>query len=263
VNWRWAYAWARVVPFVASLMVLTLVNAVMPGLLLLWIVLCVTVGVLGTRSTLWRRIGRARVPDAAELELVRGALALVPRLRGRGEPRVWMLPGATWLVHMPSRGEVVVSVGWVTAVAQGRARPEALAAAVAAASGRLPATSRTGAAILDAFCAPAWALARLGRGPLRRLPWLRGWISTWMVVLTGIAVVTQTNAGRWPVAVGLVCLNVAMLLGPRWSARWRSAVDRLGEDAVREAGLGAYMVRQHASAGVASPAPLVWPRVAQ
>ncbi|WP_232550048.1 hypothetical protein [Propioniciclava soli] len=222
IRWRGAFLAARVIPMVVSLAIVFVAEALQTGALLVWLAGSVGWAYLTTKTMRLWRLGGVRRPVPAEVEVVRASMGLVPGLRGRREPRLWLQGGDQ--IYLATRRDLVVGRGWSRYLLEGGSA-EVLAAGIAAAAARGAVTRRTWVVALDTLCLPG----KLAIAPLRVVvasrPGLMVWMYTWLVILGAVATVQQTAAGRWPAAVGLVVLVAACFAGPAWEARWRAKLD--------------------------------------
>lgn len=249
MSWVWVYLRARLVPLVGSLLLVAVVNGLLPGALVVWLLGSLLFGVVATRAPFWRLIHGVRRPTPEENAIVRAAAGMVPGLRGRDEPIVWVWPGHGLQVARPGPGEVAVSFAWVRAVALGTMPVEALAAAVAAATGR-SVVRRPWTSALDVACWPARVVAAPFEWVGRHFPDLGRLCTGWLLATSGIAMVMQASTQRWTVLASVACFALAVIAAPLWSRGWQRAHARLGIDAARHAGLAAQLP---AADGVVGP----------
>lgn len=233
MSWRWVFVRARLVPLTVSLLVVVVVNEIVPGLLIAWLLGSLAAAMVAMRSGVWR-FGTRR-PMTAESQMIRAALGMVSGQRGRNERTLWMFGSAELQVALPRRRDIVVSTAWVRAIDAGALSVENLAASIAEAVGR-SVIRRTWVKVVDAACCPAWVVAMPFTWVLRRTR-IAGLLQAWLVLIAVPAVVQQAWAGRWSVAASVACLAAVVSWALRWSRRWRLALSRLGSDAVRAADL--------------------------
>lgn len=106
-GWRGAWLGARVVPLLVSGVIVVWGTALWSPFLPSWFAGVVLTGWARARRPWWR--WRARRLAGDELGLVRGVLGVVPVLRGRGEPRVWVSDSNRVRLVMPGQLDLVVS----------------------------------------------------------------------------------------------------------------------------------------------------------
>lgn len=153
-----AYLLAQAAPMIVSTGIWVVVVAVYPMMIVIGPVLGAlalalrhTPPVLRVRFSVRPAVGRERA-------LVLRALAAVPSLRGRGEPRIWVAP-EPWDVIALGPRDLAVGAGVLDHVATDSSDPPLLArtAVSALAAQRLGAAAVRG--LVDAYCLP-WAMLK-------------------------------------------------------------------------------------------------------
>lgn len=224
-SWPAAFLRARLIAFVVSLAVVLIVEALQLGALLVWLLGSWAIALVLTKTMWWGRLLGIRRAAGDEVDLLRAAAGQVPELRGRHEPTLWVGRGAWIRLHNPRI--LIVGADWVDYLSQGGA-PEQVADHLAVAVARAEVDSKTWVMTVEILTAPGRVLLLPITQGVARRPALRWWMQSWLTILSAIATVQLTHAGRWPAAIGLWVLVAASIVGPRWAAQWRQAYRAVG-----------------------------------
>jgi len=225
VVWLWLFVLARAVF----------------GVCVIVAVVAMLAGETPTALAWWHQVRRA---TSEETGAVLAGFVANRRLRGRGEPRVWVYrrPVTRQVVSLTDR-DIAVSERFLVGLLRGRIDVEEASAAAAFAVGCRLACDGAGWKLLESVCVP-WQLAEVVvRGLLpSRLP-LAGVLWQGRPIVVVGAMVQSVQAGRVGVAVGLVVLLALTYLHP-WATRgWSQAEERAGDTEVIAQGLGVVYAR--------------------
>ena len=231
-RWRAPYLRARIIPLTVSLAIGLVINALLPGFAVGWLVGGTVAVLLRSRCGWWRAGARRPTPD--EVAVLRSTSGLVPALRGRGEPAWWIRPAGVRRVWMPNTRNVVVTKRLTDEMRNETVNDETGAFLLAAAVGRLPVTSSRMVGVVEFVSLPGRMLARLVPRSICR-PWHPYLLA--LAVLSLVAVVQHAGTGRWGLAIGQMLLAAALVLAPWWEERWQAALRQLDTDGATEAGL--------------------------
>lgn len=229
-----AYLLAQAAPMIVSTGIWVVVVAVYPMMIVIGPVLGAlalalrhTPPVLRVRFSVRPAVGRERA-------LVLRALAAVPSLRGRGEPRIWVAP-EPWDVIALGPRDLAVGAGVLDHVATDSSDPPLLArtAVSALAAQRLGAAAVRG--LVDAYWLPWAMLKALGGRILDEFRLLSIWrvLWDWRPVLFGVAFVQQAAAGHGWLAVGLLGFAGLTYAAPAAKRSWLGVLSRIQRAAIR------------------------------
>ena len=243
MSWRPCWLADKITPILFSTYVWLLVSGVVPGVLLVGPALMAAV-VIARRSRLmlWVRFG-VRPATATEQATLDAALVVIPSLRGRGQPRLWVgLKGRGF--HTIGSRHLLVGRELLAGVSAGRLPAEQLCAAASFALGQ---AAPTGSGLVDAvglYCWP-WSVVERGAQAVSRfaarVPLLRfAWALRPVVFLLGAVNAYATGPEFWRqvVATSVVAILVMTYTTPVLRRRWLNRLQELGDARVVADGLG-------------------------
>jgi len=239
MGWRGVWLQAQI----AGLVLSSIVWIVVAGLSLTTAATFLVAGAVwvlsrNTRAGLWWRFG-ARPATPFERERVQAAIVQIVWSRGRHQPTIWVgrRTGEDDAI-MPTRRDLVVSIGLLGRMAAGRLADEQVCAVVSLASGRQPVTGSALVASMDAYCVP-WHIVTILTSAIResviQTPLLSlAWRARWIVF--GMAMIDNWYARRWSGLISVALLALVSGLAPRARRRWQIALWNLGLERVMSDG---------------------------
>ncbi|HET7477123.1 MAG TPA: hypothetical protein VFJ97_14015 [Dermatophilaceae bacterium] len=194
-----------------------------------------------------RVLFRARYLSPAEAAVLAPAVALLCQ---RGVPmgglRLLMQDGVVPIgAAGAGRGTVVVSAGMVAAVRDRQLPIDQAAAVLGHGAGVVLSGAVRFDPALEFWTLPWQALRGLAHGLSRAFRWLPLLRWAWRARLL-IAAIAAAQAGavhQWPVAAVIAVVGVLSYLVSMWERAWAATLRELGDERVRQAGLGQAMSR--------------------
>lgn len=248
VRWRARWALAQITGVLFSSVVWIVLLAISAEVALAALAGGVAAFALNRRPVMWRLVFGARPATAAEQDAVLRAIVPLGSLRGRNQPRVWVIrrrQAHDRYILAPRRRTLLVCEPLLAEIKAGRISDPEVSAPVAHALGKLPALGSPLVVAVDLYCLP-WAIGqviagritcRLARMPLMSLSWRM------RPIVFGAGLLDAVQHSRWEAAIPLVVLTVLTYTTGPLNRAWQRKLTEMGDRRVADEGLGSVSTR--------------------